>query len=73
MSWLKRYPLLLVAMLTVSLTGCQLMPHALQGNQLRKLNRGPALGRDAYNFSVPDPPTYTHKVDGLISHDPFEE
>ncbi len=36
-------------------TGCQLLPHALQPSQLRKLNRGPALGRDTYNFSIKDP------------------
>lgn len=35
------------------LTGCESFPHYLKPEQLQKLNRGPALGRDTYNFSVP--------------------
>ena len=54
-----------------SLTGCQFMPHALQPSQLRKLNQGPELGRDTYNFSIPDPEIKEHKVDGVMAHDPF--
>lgn len=38
-----------------TMTGCQLLPHALQPSQLHKLNRGPELGRDTYNFSIKDP------------------
>lgn len=38
-----------------TMAGCQLLPHALQPSQLHKLNRGPELGRDSYNFSIKDP------------------
>jgi len=41
--------------LTLLMTGCQYLPHALQPNQLHKLNRGKELGRDTYNFSIKDP------------------
>ncbi len=37
------------------MTGCQLLPHSLQPSQWHKLNRGPKLGRDTYNFSIKDP------------------
>lgn len=53
-------------------SGCSMMPHALQPTQLRKLNRGPELGRDSYNFSIPDPPPKQHKVDGMMHGDPFQ-
>tara|TARA_E500000305_G_C4003313_1_gene228541 strand:+ start:791 stop:943 length:153 start_codon:yes stop_codon:yes gene_type:complete len=48
-----------------------MMPHALQPKQLRKLNRGPELGRDSYNFSIPDPQPEKHQADGMMYGDPF--
>lgn len=45
----------MLCLVVTMMTGCQLMPHSLQPNQLRKLNRGRALGRDNYNFSIKDP------------------
>ena len=56
----------------VCLTGCSMMPHAMQPSQLRKLNRGPALGRDTSNFSIPDPQVphgYRHLE---LGEDPFQ-
>lgn len=54
------------------LAGCSMMPHAMQPSQLRKLNRGPALGRDTSNFSIPDPQVphgYRHLE---LGEDPFQ-
>lgn len=34
-------------------SGCETLSHKLSPNQLWKLNRGPELGRDTYNFSIP--------------------
>ncbi len=45
----------IVSVVLCMTTGCQLLPHSLQPAQLRKLNRGPELGRDTYNFSIKDP------------------
>ena len=47
--------LFLASVVFCPMVGCQLLPHALQPSQLHKLNRGPALGRDSYNFSIKDP------------------
>ncbi len=50
----KLAPLCALAVLTlISQTGCRFLPHALQPNQLQKLNRTEPLGRDAYYFSIP--------------------
>lgn len=67
--------LLRIAVMLVMLVGsvgCSMMPHALQPSQLRKLNRGPALGRDTTNFSIPDPEVpqgFSHLKEG---EDPFQ-
>tara|TARA_R110002111_G_scaffold67_2_gene607 strand:+ start:30367 stop:30576 length:210 start_codon:yes stop_codon:yes gene_type:complete len=47
--------LLIVIIPCISLiaSGCDLLPHALQPDQWKKLNRGPAPRQDTY-FSVPD-------------------
>ena len=42
----------LLLTLSVGLAGCSLMPHALQPQQLWKLNRQPPASGDAY-FSIP--------------------
>ncbi len=72
MSRIKNYFPLIVLASAVSLTGCSMMPHALQPSQLRRLNRGSALGRDSYNFSIPDPQPEKHQVDGMMHGDPFQ-
>ncbi|HCS50077.1 hypothetical protein [Rubinisphaera sp.] len=71
MSRIKLFSSLLFVISAVSLTGCSMMPHALQPKQLRRLNRGPELGRDSYNFSIPDPQPEKHQVDGMMYGDPF--
>ncbi len=63
---------MLCALLILSTTsGCSLMPHGLQPAQLRKLNRGPALGRDATNFSIPDPEISRKSTQADPGADPF--
>ena len=42
----------LLALLCLGVAGCSLMPHALQPQQLWKLNRQPPASGDAY-FSIP--------------------
>ncbi|EDL59081.1 hypothetical protein [Gimesia maris] len=44
---------LVLSGLSLHLTGCSLMPHALQPDQLHKLSRQ-EKGRDDMYFSVPD-------------------
>ncbi len=51
----------------LALSGC----HALHPNQLHKLNRGPnRMPRDAYQFSLPDPPIPSTEMIGAkqVSH-----
>lgn len=54
-----------------SVTGCSMLPHAMQPRQLRKLNRGPELGRDSYHFSIPDPLKSEDSNDSMMHGDPF--
>ena len=49
---LRAIALPVLALLGVSTAGCSLMPHALQPQQLWKLNRQPPASGDAY-FSIP--------------------
>lgn len=46
----------LVLMIITLCSGCADMAHSLRPSQLWKLNRGPELGRDSYNFSIPSKP-----------------
>ncbi|HBN78667.1 hypothetical protein [Rubinisphaera italica] len=71
MSRNKLFSSLMYIISAASLVGCSMMPHALQPKQLRKLNRGPELGRDSYNFSIPDPQPEKHQADGMMYGDPF--
>lgn len=52
-----------------ALTGCTLMPAALQPHQLWKLNRQPASGRDDAFFSVADPWTDDAATDDATMDD----
>lgn len=64
---------LVVGTLTLGQTGCSLLPHSMQPAQLRKLNRGPALGRDTTNFSIPDPALPDDGYKELsLGEDPFQ-
>ena len=46
---------------------------SMQPAQLRKLNRGPALGRDTTNFSIPDPDLPDDGFEELsLGEDPFQ-
>lgn len=59
-------------LLLASLGGCSLLPHELQPSQLRKLNRGPSLGRDTANFSIPDPQISQGFSRPALGEDPFQ-
>lgn len=61
----------LTLLLAVMSTGCSLLPHQLQPTQLRKLNRGPALGRDTSNFSIPAQRVKSQQLDPMLHGDPF--
>lgn len=49
----KALLIVILPSLTLTATGCDLIPHALHPSQWHKLNRGPAPRQDTY-FSVPD-------------------
>ncbi len=49
----KALLIVILPSLTLTATGCDLLPHALHPSQWHKLNRGPAPRQDTY-FSVPD-------------------
>jgi len=61
-----------IGTLTLGQAGCQLLPHSMQPSQLRKLNRGPALGRDTTNFSIPDPDLPEGYKELSLGEDPFQ-
>lgn len=53
---LQKLTLFVCLFLMAGLSGCSWLPHSMQPHQLWKLNRGQALGRDTYYYSIPDEP-----------------
>lgn len=72
MSRLRVVSVVLLLVVSGGLSGCSMLPHAFQPSQLRKLNRGPALGRDTTNFSIPDPQPPQDFGRLSLGEDPFE-
>lgn len=53
---LQKFTFLLCTCALFGFSGCESLMHSLHPNQLWKLNRGAPLGRDTYNFSIPEEP-----------------